>query len=61
VPPSRGQLTAAARRIITLGAEARGDSLPADGIDAQMRRERDQACGITPTARAIIDRQAVRA
>lgn len=56
----RDALTPAARRIIALGAEARGESLAPDGIDAQLRRARDEACGITPAARKIIDRAVQR-
>lgn len=53
---SCGQLSAVARRIIELGAEARGESLAPDGIEAQLKRERDDACGIGSVARKIINR-----
>lgn len=54
--PRRDGLTPIARRIIALGAEARGETLPPDGIAAQLRRDRDKACGIDPTVRLVIDR-----
>lgn len=61
-PPRRSDsLTPAARRIIALGAEARGENIEPDGIEAQLRRARDEACGITAKARSIIDRAATKA
>lgn len=59
-PPSRKGMTAAARKIIALGAAARGETAPPDDIEAQLRRERDEACRITPAARAVIDRVVAR-
>lgn len=48
-------LTPTARRIIALGAAARGEALPEDGIEAQLKRDRDEACGIGSVARLIIN------
>lgn len=55
-PQRRAGLSTAARRIIALGAEARGENIEPDGIEAKLKRERDEACGITAAAREVIDR-----
>lgn len=59
-PPRHDGLSPAARRIIALGAEARGENIEPDGIEAKLKRERDEACGITEVARAIIDRKGAK-
>lgn len=54
--PRRDGLSPAARRIIALGAKARGENIEPDGIESQLRHARDEACGITAPIREIIDR-----
>lgn len=61
LPRASDGLSRRARKMIRLGAEARGESIDPDGIETQLRCERDQACGITPAARAIIDSKEPRA
>jgi len=58
VAPSDGTrpLTNTARRIIALGAQARGDTLQEADVEAQIRAQKDRDFGITPEVRALINR-----
>jgi len=58
VAPSDGTrpLTSTARRIIALGAQARGETLQEADVEAQIHAQKDRDFGITPEVRALINR-----